>query len=168
MSRILNCTIATKFLYDHSPISVTVSLPYRDPECRHWRLDPTLLINQSFTEYITSEWQQFISINKTPDISPSTLWEAGKAYLHGAIISYMSAHRKDGLKRQMDLEKAIHNLEAQFKKSYSSSLAKQLDAACSALNQLLTKKAEAQIFFAKHRLFEPGNKGSVSSSPCSW
>ncbi|XDV45285.1 hypothetical protein PO909_013405 [Leuciscus waleckii] len=157
LGRIMDCTIATKVLSDHSPISVTISPPYRDPNCRHWRLDPTLLSNHSFTEHITSEWRQFISINKTPDISPSTLWEAGKAYIHGAIMSYTSAQRKDALKKQLDLEKT-GTLEAQFKKSYSNSLAKQLDAARSALNQLLTRKAETTIFFAKHRLFESGNK----------
>ena len=158
LSRILNCTINTKFLSDHSPISISISPPYRDPACRHWRLDTTLLSNNSFTEFITSEWQQFISINKTPDISPSTLWETGKAYIRGAIISYTSAQKKDALKRQLDLEKTIDNLEAQFKKSHTSSLARQLAAARSALNQLLTRKAETQIFFAKHRLFESGNK----------
>lgn len=158
MGRIMDCTIATKFLSDHSPISVTISPPYRDPNCRHWRLDPTLLSNHSFTEHITSEWRQFISINKTPDISPSTLWEAGKAYIRGAIMSYTSAQMKDALKKQLVLEKTIATLEAQFKKFYSNSLAKQLDAARSALNQLLTRKAETTIFFAKHRLFESGNK----------
>lgn len=65
LGRIMDCTIATKFLSDHSPISVTISPPYRDLNCRHWRLDPTLLSNHSFTEHITSECRQFISINKT-------------------------------------------------------------------------------------------------------
>ncbi|XDV28526.1 hypothetical protein PO909_031812 [Leuciscus waleckii] len=158
LGRIMDSMAETKVLSDHSPISVTISPPYRDPNCRHWRLDPTLLSNHYFTEHITSEWRQFISINKTPDISPSTLWEAGKAYIRGAIMSYTSAQRKDALKKQLDLEKTIATLEAQFKKSYSNSLAKQLDAARSALNQLLTRKAETTIFFAKHRLFESGNK----------
>ena len=139
LGRILNCTIDTKFLSDHSPIRVTISPPCLDPACRHWRLAHTLLSNHSFIEYITSEWQKLISLNKTPDIGPSTLWEAGKAYICGAIISYTSAQKKDALKRQLDLEKTIKNLEAQFNKSHSSSLAKQLDAARSALNQLLNR-----------------------------
>ena len=51
----------------------------------------------------------------------------------------------------MDLEKIIYNLETQFKLSRSSALAKQLDAARSALNQLLTRKAETQLFFANRK-----------------
>lgn len=66
----------------------------------------------------------------------------------GAIISYTSAHKKEALKTQIDLEKTVADLETQFKQSYSSYLAKQLEATSSALNQLLTRKAETQIFFA--------------------
>uniref|UniRef100_A0A3P9M7X3 L1 transposable element RRM domain-containing protein n=1 Tax=Oryzias latipes TaxID=8090 RepID=A0A3P9M7X3_ORYLA len=54
-------------------------------------LNPTLLSSQDFVDYITKEWEGFIAINKTPEISPSTLWESGKAYIRGSIISYTSA-----------------------------------------------------------------------------
>ena len=60
--------------------------------------------------------------------------------------------------KEFDLEKTIGNLEAQFKKSYNSYLANQLDAARSVFNLLLNRKAETQICFAKHRLSESGNK----------
>uniref|UniRef100_A0A3P9JVJ3 Reverse transcriptase domain-containing protein n=1 Tax=Oryzias latipes TaxID=8090 RepID=A0A3P9JVJ3_ORYLA len=80
------------------------------------------------------------------------------AYIRGSIISYTSAQKKKALKLQLDLEKNIAGLEVQFRQHPSDSLAKQLEAARSALNQLLTKKAQTQIFYAKHRLFESGNK----------
>ena len=35
---------------------------------------------------------------------------------------------------------------------------KKLEAARSALDQLVTQKAESAIFYARHRLFESGNK----------
>uniref|UniRef100_A0A3P9KVD9 Endonuclease/exonuclease/phosphatase domain-containing protein n=1 Tax=Oryzias latipes TaxID=8090 RepID=A0A3P9KVD9_ORYLA len=158
LDRIKNCTIGTKFISDHAPVSIVLSPPYLDPACRHWRLNPTLLSSQDFVDYITKEWEGFIAINKTPEISPSTLWESGKAYIRGSIISYTSAQKKKALKLQLDLEKNIAGLEVQFRQHPSDSLAKQLEAARSALNQLLTKKAQTQIFYAKHRLFESGNK----------
>uniref|UniRef100_A0A3P9IJZ9 Reverse transcriptase domain-containing protein n=1 Tax=Oryzias latipes TaxID=8090 RepID=A0A3P9IJZ9_ORYLA len=158
LDRIKNCTIGTKFISDHAPVSIVLSPPYLDPACRRWRLNPTLLSSQDFVDYITKEWEGFIAINKTPEISPSTLWESGKAYIRGSIISYTSAQKKKALKSQLDLEKNIAGLEVQFRQHPSDSLAKQLEAARSALNQLLTKKAQTQIFYAKHRLFESGNK----------
>ncbi|CAG5927161.1 unnamed protein product, partial [Menidia menidia] len=39
-----------------------------------------------------------------------------------------------------------------------SALSKKLEAARSALNQILTKQAESSIFFAKYRLYQSGNK----------
>ena len=104
------------------------------------------------------ECERFFVENKTPDINPSTLWESAKAYIRGAIIFYTSAQKKESTKRQLELEEAGHYLEAQFKLSSNTYLAKQLEAARSALNQLLTQNAESQIFVAKHRLFETCNK----------
>uniref|UniRef100_A0A3P9IZ02 Endonuclease/exonuclease/phosphatase domain-containing protein n=1 Tax=Oryzias latipes TaxID=8090 RepID=A0A3P9IZ02_ORYLA len=140
LDRIKNCTISTKFISDHAPVSIVLSPPYLDPACRRWRLNPTLLSSQDFVDYITKEWEGFI------------------AYIRGSIISYTSAQKKKALKSQLDLEKNIAGLEVQFRQHPSDSLAKQLEAAHSALNQLLTKKAQTQIFYAKHRLFESGNK----------
>ncbi len=47
----------------------------------------------------------------------------------GAITSYTAAQKKEALKRQLELEKNIANLETQFKQSRNSSLAIQLEAA---------------------------------------
>uniref|UniRef100_A0A3B3BIE4 Endonuclease/exonuclease/phosphatase domain-containing protein n=1 Tax=Oryzias melastigma TaxID=30732 RepID=A0A3B3BIE4_ORYME len=141
-----NCTIGTKLISDHAPVSIVISPAL---------LGPCL---QQFINYITREWEGFIAINKTPGMSPSTLWEAGKAYLRGAIISYTSAQKKKELKIQLDLEQTVAELEVQFRQHPTGSVAKQLEAARSALNQLLTKKAQTHIFYAKHRLFEFGNK----------
>ena len=107
------------------------------------------------------ECERFFVENKTPDISPSILWEFAKAYIHGAIISYTSAQKKKATKRQFKFEEAVHDLEAQFKLSSNTYLSKQLKATRSALNQLLTQKAESQIFFAKPRLFESGKPGRL-------
>lgn len=158
LSRIVNCSIGIQSISDHSPVAITISPPYRDPSFRHWRLNPVLLQKQCFIDHITAEIGRFFAENNTPGISPTILWESAKAYLRGSIISYSSAQKKDAIKKQLELEETVCDLQAQLKRSYSTSLAKRLEAAQSALNQLLTQKAEAQIFFAKHRLFEAGNK----------
>uniref|UniRef100_A0A3Q4M420 Uncharacterized protein n=1 Tax=Neolamprologus brichardi TaxID=32507 RepID=A0A3Q4M420_NEOBR len=111
-----------------------------------------------FIEYITKEWNVFMTTDKTEDVSPSLLWETAKAYLRGSIISYTTAQKKASMKEQLDLEHIIQNLEVQFKISRSKTILKKLEAARSALNQLLTKRAKAAIFFAKHKLYESGNK----------
>ena len=160
LDRTKECTIGIQTLSDHCPVSLIVHPPYRDPASRQWRLNPSLMSSPPFLEYITNKWKFFFSVNKTPGMSPSTLWEAAKAYLRGAIISYTAAQRKESIKNQLELEKLIVKLESDCKRSWSNNSAKQLDAARSALDQLLTKQAESTIFYAKHQFYESGNKPS--------
>ena len=111
-------------------------LPYYDPATRHWWLNPS---------------------NNTSDVSASTLWETAKAYIRGVIISYTSAKRKKPLRQQLELESQISVLEREFKQSLSKSSRLKLDAACSALDNLLTQKAETAIFYARHQnLYQVG------------
>lgn len=158
LGRIQDCKIGTQSLSDHAPVVIVISPPYKDPSTYHWRLSPAMLSSKRFVDFITAQCQFFFAENKAPEISPSTLWEAAKATIRGAIISYTSAQKKEALKRQLELEEALRDIETQFKRTPNRHLAKKVEAARSALNQILTQKAEAQIFYAKHRLFESGNK----------
>lgn len=99
-----------------------------------------------------------MSTNNLPEVSASTLWETGKAFLRGSIISYTAAKRKSTLAKQLDLERDIVTLERDFRESFFTTILKKLEAARSALDQLLSQNAKSAIFYAKHRLFESGNK----------
>uniref|UniRef100_A0A3Q3NRE5 exodeoxyribonuclease III n=1 Tax=Labrus bergylta TaxID=56723 RepID=A0A3Q3NRE5_9LABR len=158
LDRTKSCSIDACILSDHSLVSIELLPPYYDPLSRHWRLNSSLLSDPEFVTYLEKQWELFISTNESPDVSASTLWETGKAFLRGGIISYTAAKRKNALAKQLELEQQIKTLDRVFKTSSSVSVFKKLEAARSALDQLLTQKAESAIFFAKHRLFESGNK----------
>lgn len=66
--------------------------------------------------------------------------------------------RKSVLANQLELEQWIITLHKDFKTSSSTHVLKTVEATWSALDQLLTQKAESAIFFATPRLFESGNK----------
>uniref|UniRef100_A0A3P9HFR2 exodeoxyribonuclease III n=1 Tax=Oryzias latipes TaxID=8090 RepID=A0A3P9HFR2_ORYLA len=152
------CSINPCVLSDHSSVSMEFLPPYLDPLSRHWRLNPTLLNDPLFVKYLEDQWKLYISKNDLPEVSASTLWEAGKAYLRGSIISYTAAKKKKTLARQLELEQLIATLERDFKQSRAIVVLGKLDAARSALDQLLTQNAQTAIFYAKHRLFDSGNK----------
>lgn len=158
LDRTRDCSIGSRTLSDHSPITIIVHPPYRDPYSRQWRLNPSLLSCPKFMQYLKQQWKYFSDINKSPEVSSSIFWESAKAYLRGVIISYTSAKKKEAMRNIIELEKNILILERDFKVSPSRGLSQQLDAARSALDQLLIKKAESSIFFAKQRLYESGNK----------
>uniref|UniRef100_A0A3B5AFI2 Reverse transcriptase domain-containing protein n=1 Tax=Stegastes partitus TaxID=144197 RepID=A0A3B5AFI2_9TELE len=81
-----------------------------------------------------------------------------KCYLRGSITSYGSAEKKLLLKTQLELEEKVTFLEEEFKSNLTKPHGKLLDAARAALDQVLTKKGETSIFFARHRLYESGSK----------
>uniref|UniRef100_A0A3B4UKM2 exodeoxyribonuclease III n=1 Tax=Seriola dumerili TaxID=41447 RepID=A0A3B4UKM2_SERDU len=158
LDRVRECLIGICSISDHSHVSLSICPPFSDPSFRQWRMNPSLLSSPTFIDYITEQWNVFLTANKTPGFSPSLLWETAKAYLRGCIISYTTAQKKAAIKEQSDLENTIKQLEAQLKSTPSKTLFKNLEATRSALNQLLTRKAESNIFFAQHRLYESGNK----------
>lgn len=112
-------------------------------------------------QYIKQQWKYLIDINKSPEVSPSILWEAAKAYLRGAIISYTSAKKKEAMKNITELEKKIQTLEIDFKVSPSRGISQQLNAARSALDLLLTKKAESSIFWPNKDFMNQGINQAV-------
>ena len=158
IDRVKACSIGIRTLSDHNPVSITISPPYLDPSTRHWRLNSVLLSSPPFLEFLGKQWEIFMATNDTPDVNPSLLWETAKAYMRGSIISYTAAQKRDTIRKQLDLERSIQDLEKKFKASPSKHALKNLEAARSALNQLLTSKAETSILFAKQRLYEHGNK----------
>ncbi len=62
------------------------------------------------------------------------------------------------MEKQLELERLVKDLENTFINTPSRVLRKELDAARSALNQILTRKAESSLLFARQRLYEYGNK----------
>lgn len=120
---------------------------YFDPLTRQWRLNPSLLSDPEFETDLENQWELFISTNQSPDVSASTLWETGWAFLRGSIISYTAAKKKNTLAKQLELEQKNEILDGAFKTSSSASKFKELEAAQSALDQFLTHTAESAIFF---------------------
>lgn len=114
LDRVRECSTGTCTISDHSHVSLCISPPYADPASRHWRMNPSLLSDPSFIDYITDQWNIFIDTNKTPEINPSLLWETAKAYIRGSIISYTTAQKKAAIKEQLNLERTVQQIELQF------------------------------------------------------
>lgn len=78
--------------------------------------------------------------------------------MRGMIISYSSKKKKEHTQEQLQIEKKIIKLEEDFHRSKSKGVLKELKATRLRLTNLLTKKAESDILFARQRLFKFGNK----------
>uniref|UniRef100_A0A672P311 exodeoxyribonuclease III n=1 Tax=Sinocyclocheilus grahami TaxID=75366 RepID=A0A672P311_SINGR len=147
MDRTKECAIGICTLSEHKSVYAVISPAYINPASRHWRLQSSLLSYPKFLEFLEKEWMIFMENNKQPDTDPSLLWQTAKAYIRGSIISYSAAGEKSLMEKQLELERLVKDLQNKFINTPSCVLWKELDAARSALNQILNRKAETSLLF---------------------
>ena len=160
LSSIVSCDIGTVSISDHSPIFLQLLFTKKQCSSNPWRFNSNLLSDPKFISYFKSEFNIFYEINKTPDITPSILWETCKVYARGLIISYARSKQRKSLEAQRKLEGTLADLEKTYVKYPSVIYMKAMLATRAFLNSLLTHRAEQSIRFTKQRLYEYGNKPS--------
>ncbi|KAF3839709.1 hypothetical protein F7725_018426 [Dissostichus mawsoni] len=77
--------------YSHiRPLPSTFEAPFSENILRQrvWRLNPRLLAEKNFVDFINTQIDFFLETNESPEISYFTLWETMKAYVRGQVISY--------------------------------------------------------------------------------
>lgn len=90
---------------DKSPILLMLDLgtPYRKP-C-HWQLNSFLLQHLSSNTELESTLKPYFIENDTPNISPSTLWEAHKAVIRARCIALTSTMIKEARTAKLQTER---------------------------------------------------------------
>ena len=94
IKNILESHIHPILISDHAPVSILWRPDHPHKRSTRWRLNTSLLQDPEFDSFIRREWASFLDINNTPEISPSLLWETGKAVLRGHIISFSVNKKK--------------------------------------------------------------------------
>lgn len=102
------------------------------------------------------QWAFFLETYSTNDVSASLLWETGKAFLRGSIISYASAKKCAALERQLNLQSKLEELDRKFKITPSKMLHRELIATRSALDQLLTQESRICFILCKTKTLRIG------------
>lgn len=82
---------------------------------------------------IQREWASLLKMNDSPEISPSLLWETGKAVIRGKIISYSSHKKKQQQELENTLEQQIKYLTNQYANNHNEQIQNEL-------NQLKTQQ----------------------------
>ena len=71
-------------------MSIILSLP---KQTYSWRFNPSLLSDDTFIKYITSQLKDFLETNDNEEVSDTTLWETLKVVIR--VISYESILKKE-------------------------------------------------------------------------
>ena len=103
LTLIKEINILPTILSDHSPVEMT--LWQRRSGSRRWRTDNNILKDPNIVKMISDDLRRFFQTNNTPGVSEETIWDAGKAYLRGRIISYTAMIKKRRLQRMEEIMK---------------------------------------------------------------
>lgn len=143
---------------DHAPISLMIGFDGLNSTHPPWRFNSRLLSSDDFVQCISSQITTFIEINKTPDISASTLWETLKAYLRGSIISYTAFERKTREAELSRLTQKIGELDRIYAANPSPDLYKERLTLQANFNICSTQKEEEMLLRSRFKYYEEGDK----------
>ncbi len=108
-----DCSYQSIVISGHAPIILDLQIPYQPPKYCQWCLNPGLLSDKDFIEFISSNISSFMEVNTTPGMPYSTIWESLKCYLRGLIISY-SSHKNQEKKRRLEISNSIVLIDSQY------------------------------------------------------
>ncbi|KAF3845137.1 hypothetical protein F7725_008300 [Dissostichus mawsoni] len=87
-----------------------LDLPNRPPPNRVWRLNPLLLSDDRFVEFISDQINFFLETNTSPEISNATLWET----LKGHIIAYSSRINREKYSKLQEISHQIAIIDSKY------------------------------------------------------
>ncbi|KAM7369499.1 hypothetical protein PAMP_000739 [Pampus punctatissimus] len=157
--RTSECNIEPITISDHAPVTVKIRIgPNR--QFKYWRLNVSLLNDEAIQQELREKLIEYLKSNDNDTVSPSTLWEAAKVVMRGNIIAISSRLKKQRLAQQVELEREIKKLEAQYQQSKTHQVLVSLKEKTQKLDDILTYKAEGALRFADRKYYEFGNRAS--------
>lgn len=143
---------------DHAPVTMNIHFKGSDNNRAPWRFNNRLLSNEGFVELISNQIDFFLSVNKTPDVSASVLWETLKAYIRGEIISYSGYERKVKREKLAELTKRIAQLDTIYATTPSPDLYKDRLSLQAEFEVLATDHTMEMLLKSRYTYYEHGDK----------
>lgn len=155
--RISKCDIGVRDISDHA--GVYLSLHFDNEQKEHvWRLNTGLLNDPECQNYITKEFKEYMTFNDNGAVSPSTLWDASKAFLRGKLIMWSSQKKREREKQVKDLIRILQSLEMKHINSKDTDILNQIEETKQALNNIYEKQMEKKAKYVKQSFYENGPK----------
>ncbi len=142
---------------DHAPLLLDLSFPSNFTNYI-WRLNPSLLSDESFCQHVSSSIDSFLKFNSTEQVSPTILWETLKVVLRGDIISYTSFINKERERKRQQLIETISKIDSQYSSSPTPELYKERIDLQTQYNLISSSQAEQLILRSWGFFYEHGDK----------
>lgn len=143
---------------DHSPLTCNLAIQNMVRPQMNWRLNPLLLTEREFCDYLKSQISLYFETNDNADTSPAILWEAFKAFLRGSVISFEAYRRKKNKARLLEIDRQINKLDKENARIPSIDLHKRISSLKYEYNKILSAKVSKSFLYIKQKYFEFGDK----------
>lgn len=157
---IKSCSYESIVISDHSPVVMELWLQNNLTTRRNWRLNPILLSDKAFVDFLSAQIDFFLDTNQLPDTNIFTLWETLKVYLRGQIIEYTARLNKSRSKRFTELIKLIHDVDQLHSVSPSADLCKRRIALQTEFDLLAAREVEEKFLKSRQSHYEHGERAS--------
>ena len=157
LHRVVDCSMGTMDLSDHSPIYLRLNIEQQRRDTL-WRLNNYVLgiMKEQIKKDIGEYWEQ----NDNGECSPPILWDACKAVLRGKIIGY-SAHLKRNQRKNLEQKQTeLKQLERDHKDTNNQEIKEQLTKKRNEINEIYTKEIQKKLIITKQKYYEGGGKAS--------
>ncbi|XP_075719851.1 troponin T, cardiac muscle-like [Rhinoderma darwinii] len=105
---------------DHAPISISMSEHFNKPPSFPWRINHFILNASKYQDAHVSNLEEFFQFNVTPEVSPTTVWCAHKAYMRGHFLSLAARDKKIREAKRIQLLEDIIRLTQVNKKTFDA------------------------------------------------
>lgn len=152
--------IATIDLSDHSPISITISLE-RSRKNTLWKLNSNILNDPVLVNKLKDSIKDYLDLNDTGEVSPTTLWDALKAVLRGEIISITAHLKKMKSQRLTDLQGKLKKLQLDDShNNNNTSLKLEIKKTQKEIDEIYSLEIQKKYIFLKQKNYEVGAKSA--------
>ena len=146
---------------DHNAVLTTLASIIPKKQDPTWYLPDKILKHPMYRTIVEQELSEYITLNKTPDVSPLTLWEAHKPVLRGKIQKHAGTFKRERKQLSYKLEKE-HDLAFEaFQFDHSPKAKARLDKARTEYDLFLSDSADRAILRTKHFFYKNANKSGT-------
>lgn len=157
--RVLDCKIGVADVSDHNAIFLTIQMDPL-PKNTTWRLNVSILNNETIVNDIKQEIDTFIRENDNGEVNPLMLWDSMKAVLRGKLIAKTTYLKRIRMEKYTNLIKTLKELEQKFRTKKESSIQKQITEVKTQIEELLNQEVEKKARYLKQSYYEIGPKSA--------
>ena len=125
-----------------------------------FKLNTSLLLQKEYVNKIRALITEKKNYYKEQDLAPDLLWEMIKADVRGESLKYSKIKARERNKRQIDIEKELHELEQKLAEENTDQIINKIEALQTELKELYETRTKGSIIRAKCRWLKDGEKNS--------